>query len=451
MMTAAGGFRRTANVNEETPQGSNTDWTGGLSPRQVIETIIERGDPKTWGLSPYIEAVWYARLQGWDKLEMEQYVKLGALLDQLEGELDGDVADGLCRQIARTELTEDIDTVLWVLLKAMEHLPAESLCLFDIMDVLEDRMKQPSTAWKTRLLAGEFLDRLERLDACLAESRRRRLASYLAEWALDYHAAEAGGEFPMRSRAIFTALLAAAWSEDSAENVERGLDGAFLCTVDKLMEGTRSDWLGPFLEHLSGQLGGTQMYRRLSRETLYRIGETLTRARRLIYEHDPDKALAITALEEAIHRPHRLMVAGGPVSLELELPGARGFGGGIRLQVHDISRDGCLAVLREPAHFDETAPGEEFPLERGPGRTYPVRRLTGVLRRQQGALPIRVGTELILHDTCKNDREWATIDSASLVRFTTEGDGDRTWFGFHFDRVLPEVQQELEQLVYSAA
>ena len=165
----------------------------------------------------------------------------------------------------------------------------------------------------------------------------------------------------------------------------------------------------------------------------------------------PQTALAITTLEDAIHRPHRLQLKSAAVKLELELPGPRGFGKGVRLRVFDISRDGCLAVVDGPAHFEETPPAEEFRLERGPGRTYPVRRLAGVMQREDGAVTVRAGTEVVLHETSGGDREWAAIDSASVVRFTPDEQNNRLWLGFHFDRVVPEVQRDLEQLVYAAA
>ena len=59
--------------------------------------------------------------------------------------------------------------------------------------------------------------------------------------------------------------------------------------------------------------------------------------------------------------------------------------------------------------------------------------------------------ELILHETSHDDKDWAAIDGASVVRATPDQKNNCLWLGFHFDRVVPEVQQELEELIYSAA
>jgi hypothetical protein len=119
--------------------------------------------------------------------------------------------------------------------------------------------------------------------------------------------------------------------------------------------------------------------------------------------------------------------------------------------VFDISRDGCLAVLNGPASFEETTLGEEFRLDRGGDRAYPVRRLQGVVRQETSSFAIRPGMELILHETSHDDKDWAAIDGASVVRATPDQKNNCLWLGFHFDRVVPEVQQELEELIYSAA
>ena len=40
---------------------------------------------------------------------------------------------------------------------------------------------------------------------------------------------------------------------------------------------------------------------------------------------------------------------------------------------------------------------------------------------------------------------------ASVVRVSPDKTSNRLWVGFHFDRMLPQVQQEIETLVYGAA
>jgi hypothetical protein len=298
---------------------------------------------------------------------------------------------------------------------------------------------------------GDFLERLGRLDADEAGEFRRRLTRRLTDWTLDYHLGGAAEDFEIRSRGIFTALVAADWSPESDENVLNGLDGALNCALDRLMTAGRSAWFQPVVDELAAQVRPMHMCHRLSGETLFRIGETLGAARRRIYHRNPAAALAITALEDTIHRPHRLQMERTPIKLELEIPGERGFGRGVRLQVFDISRDGCLAVLNGPASFEETTLGEEFRLDRGGDRAYPVRRLQGVVRQETSSFAIRPGMELILHETSHDDKDWAAIDGASVVRATPDQKNNCLWLGFHFDRVVPEVQQELEELIYSAA
>lgn len=425
-----------------------------LGARDIIENVIRRGSPEKRGLRPYVEALAYSRWQAWRKLELEQYVKLGVLLDRHDGPLDPDVAERLRQEITQTDITEDVEVVLRVLLGALEHAPANGLPSAGIegyVHLFEDKMEQQPTAWKARVLADEFFECLLRLDPEFAEERRRLLTRRLPDWTLDYQSSAVGHDFNLQSRGIFTVITAAAWSNDISENVAAGLDGALNCAVDKLMQACRFDWFRPFIETLSTQLGRMHLCHRLSGETLYAISERLGETRRDIHERDAATALAITTLEEAIHRPHRLQLDRTPIDLELELPGVRGFGKGVRLHVFDISRDGCLAVMKGPARFEETAPPEEFQLERGPGRTYGVRRLAGVIHREDGDFTVRPDTELVLHDTTKGDRDWAAIDSAGIVRFTPEAETGRLWLGFHFDRMAPEVQQELENRVHHAA
>ncbi|KPL04515.1 MAG: hypothetical protein AMK75_01045 [Planctomycetes bacterium SM23_65] len=439
-------------MSERKPEGDVPVGMSRFSPHGVIDEVIRRGKPTERGFRPYIEALAYARWQGWDRLELEQYVKLEVLLSQQEGPLDADVAERLREEITETKLAGEIEVVLRVLVAALSRLEADSPCVDEYIRAFESRMDARDTAWRSRVWVGDFLRTLARLDAERAEQCQRRLTRRLPDWTLDYHGMDALEDFDLRSRATFAALLAAGWSDDHSENVESDLDGAFRCAVDKLMQASRLEWFEPFIEQLSAELRCERMYRRLSPETLYRVTETLSATRRRVYERNPRSALAVTRFEEALHRPHRRQLERGSLKLELELPGTRGFGEGVRLRLFDISRDGCLAVTEGPARFAETAPAREFQLDRGPGRTYAVRRLTGVLTSGElGDFTVRPGTELLLHDRSKDDREWAAIDGASLVRFTSDAESGRLWLGFHFDRTVPEVQQELENLVYQAA
>ncbi|HUU43592.1 MAG TPA: hypothetical protein VMX57_07425, partial [Planctomycetota bacterium] len=211
-----------------------------------------------------------------------------------------------------------------------------------------------------------------------------------------------------------------------------------------------TDWFGGFAAYLGDRLSGMQMYRRLSRETLFATGELLSRTRRRVYERFPSAALAITTLEEAMHRPRRVQLERTNVQLELALPGPRGFDDhGVRLRVFDISRDGCLALIEGAARFLETAPGEAFRIPRGHGHSYVSHRLSGVIQRDGDGLDVRAGTEVIFYDA--TGAEWAAVDRASIVRASRDDAGDRLWLGFHFDRVVPQVQQDIEQFVYNAA
>jgi hypothetical protein len=254
--------------------------------------------------------------------------------------------------------------------------------------------------------------------------------------------------FDLRTRAIFNALLSGSWSESSEENVTNGLDGAFNCALDKLVQANSHNWFVPFIDELIARLAPMHMFRRVTAETLFRIGESLSGARRNIYERNPEAALAITALEDAVHRPHRRQLDRSTVRLDLELPGPRGFGRGLRLHVFDISRDGCLAVTEGPAHFEQTAAPVESHLERGKDRSYPVHRFSGIVRQGSGGISVRPGVEVMLHDASRR-REWAAIDGASVVRVTPDSKDNRLWLGFHFDRVVPEVQRDIEALVYA--
>jgi hypothetical protein len=119
------------------------------------------------------------------------------------------------------------------------------------------------------------------------------------------------------------------------------------------------------------------------------------------------------------------------------------------MRVHDISRDGCLVSIDAPASFEETAPGAGFELDRGNGRVYNTRRLTGVLRTDGGEITIGPNTPVLLRTDPES--EWTTVDGASIVRSSFDAKGNRLWLGFHFDRMIPEAAHEIEQFVYNAA
>jgi hypothetical protein len=42
------------------------------------------------------------------------------------------------------------------------------------------------------------------------------------------------------------------------------------------------------------------------------------------------------------------------------------------------------------------------------------------------------------------------IDEASLVRWSEDPASGRLWLAFHFDKVIPKVQKELDRLVSTA-
>jgi len=438
-------------MDGERESGRNAERKTARSPREILQDIIQRGEPEKRGLRPYIEAMACARWHGWSRLEVEQYAALGARLKQETARLESDVAERLLGEIRDTAVIEGFEAVLDVLLAAMDRLDTPSAGVKDLVLAFEGRMEDAGTGHETRSRVGEFLERLERLDPDEAREFRRRLTGRLTDWTLDYHLGGVAEDFEARSRGIFRAMLSADWSERSDDNVLNGLDGALHCALDRLMTAGRSTWFRPVVDELTGTMCRMHMYHRLSGETLFRVGQTLGAARRRLYRRSPAAALAITALEDAVHRPHRLQMERNPIKLEVEIPGERGFGRGVRLQVFDISRDGCLAVLNGPARFEETTPPEEFRLDRGRDRAYPVRRLRGVVRQETSSFAIRPGMELILHETSRNDRDWAAIDGASVVRAAPDEKNNRLWLGFHFDRVVPEVQQELEELIYSAA
>ena len=424
----------------------------GFSPREVIDTIIQRGEPAKRGLRPYIEALAYARWQNWEKLETEQYVKLGVLLDRVDGDLDTDVADRLWTEMTHTRITEDVDVVLRVLLSALEHLSEDSPAVRGFTRVFEARTESVETAWPTRAYVGRFLDRLSRVDAALADERRAHLTTRVADWSLEYHDNDTLGDFEVRSRGMFDAILAAAWRENAFENVERGLDGAMGCAIDKLVQAVRLDWFDGFVGQLSERLCRMEMFRRLSAPTLSAITSMFSETRRRVYERFPRAAVSITTLEEAMHRPRRVQLEHTPMQLEMELPGPRGFGDdAARLRVFDISRDGCLAMIEGAAHFEETAPGEEFRINRGRDRNFVAHRLSGVVQREDGGFNVQPGTEVIFYDVTNGGGEWAAVDRASVVRCSRDEENNRLWLGFHFDRVIPEVQQDIEQFVYNAA
>jgi hypothetical protein len=428
----------------------SAEMENGPSPRQIIQAIVEQGKSSGRGLLSHVEALSFARRHGWRELETEEYARLGVLLVQQRENMDDAFAEALLREVASTDLGDDIHVVLRTLLAGLARVDRTRPSVARFVDTFETRLDTPSASWNARLMLPGYFDRLQTLDARLAETSRRRLTRRMVDWVIEYHVSDVGAGFDLRSRAIFNALLSASWSESREENVTNGLDGALDCALDKLMQAWVTNWFKPFLDELTARLVPMSMFRRVTAETLFRIGESLSAARRAIYDVDPEAALAITAVEDAVHRPHRRQLDRSAVRLDLELPGPRGFGRGLRLRVFDISRDGCLAVTEGPAQFEQTAAPVETSLERGKDRSYPVHRFSGIVRQGSADIAVHPGVEVMLHDASRR-REWAAIDGASVVRVTPDTKDNRLWLGFHFDRVVPQVQQEIEALVYGAA
>jgi hypothetical protein len=330
-----------------------------------------------------------------------------------------------------------------------------------------NRVAFPISRWSARRQTSGFLETLTRVDPALGAETRRRITTRLADWVIEYHLTDSSPDFELRTRATFDALLAGTWEDAPAANVANGLDGAFHCAVERLTRVTEvakvtevatsstsstfssPPWLTRFLDELTPKVARLRMPRRLTRETLDRIAQMLGAARRQVFRQDIGAALAFTALEEAVHRPHRRQLEHAPVELHLELPGPRGFGreNSVRLRVFDISRDGCLAVTEGPAAFNQTA-ASPARLDRAGGRSFTVNRLSGVLRQGSLEWDVRPDTALVLHDASRRV-EWAAIDGASVVRVQPDRATNRLWVGFHFDRVVPEVKQEIEALVYA--
>ena len=147
----------------ETDRGNDAERNTELSPREIVEGILRRGDPAKRGLRPVIEAMAYARWRGWSKLEVEQYVRLNELLKQETGELETDVAEQLSAEIRDTGVIEGIEPVLDVLLAACDRLSAGRAVVKDFVAVFESRMEDAATGHETRRRVGDFLERLGRL------------------------------------------------------------------------------------------------------------------------------------------------------------------------------------------------------------------------------------------------------------------------------------------------
>ena len=423
------------------------------APKQIIESILEQGRASGKGLAAFVEAASFARRHSWKEIENDLYARLGLMLVRGKDPLDEATVELLAAEVSAPHFDDVVPTSLRTLLAAMSsrHVGAGSPTLLRLATAFESRTEAPGVAWHARLMTNGFLGALERIDPALASQTRRRITKRVSDWTIEYHITEDAADLDLRTRGTFRSILASEWTQVPAENVASGLDGAFHCAIERL---TRADcvgtsWFVPWLDELTPEVAATSMHRRLARETLYRIAELLGSARRAVYARQVAAALAITTLEEAIHRPHRRQLDHGAMKLDLELPGPRGFGRGTRLRVFDISRDGCLAVTGGPARFEETSssPAE---LRRAAGRSFNVRRLAGTLRQGSVEWDVRPETPLVLHDASRRI-PWADIDGASIVRVSDDRASERLWLGFHFDRVVPAVQREIETLVYGAA
>lgn len=423
------------------------------APRQIVEAILEQSRAGSRNLPAFVEAINFCRRHLWKDLEAELYARLGIAILKQEAALDDATAEALAQESAATTLTGEAHVMLRTLLAGISRARGGTTGLLSLATAFESMTDDATAGWQARLMMGAFLDGLRRADVALAAQTRRRLMMRIADWIIDYHLTESAADIELRTHAAFGVLMIADWSDAAAENAQRGLDGAFHCAVERLTRSATTEWFIPFLDELTPKVAAHAMHRRLTRETLYRIGEVLTTARRLVYHRSVAGALALSTLEEAIHRPHRRQLDRTPVKLELELPGPRGFQGGgqsrTRLRVFDISRDGCLAVTEGPARFEETSAAVKS-LSRAGGRAFDVRRLSGVLRQGSAEWDVRPETSLVLHDASRRS-EWAAIDGASIVRVTPDKASNRLWVGFHFDRMMPQVQQEIEMLVYGAA
>lgn len=424
------------------------DFEHGPAPRQIVEAMLEQGRTGSRSLAGFVDAISFSRRHLWKDLEAELYARLGIAILKQET-LDDATAEALATESAATTLTDEVSVVLRTLLAGLARSRAGTTGLLCLATAFESRTDDPTACWHARLMLGGFLDGVGRVDAALASQTRRRLMKRITDWVMEYHLTESAPDIELRTRATFGVLMMAEWSDRAAENAASGLDGAFHCAVERLTRSATTEWFISFFDELTPRVAAQAYHQRLTRETLYRIGEVLATARRLVYHRSIGGALALSTLEEAIHRPHRRQLDRTPVKLELELPGPRGFGRGTRLRVFDISRDGCLAVTEGPARFEETA-AARMSLERAGGRAFDVRRLSGTLRQGSIEWDVRPETSVVLHDASRRS-EWAAIDGASVVRVSSDRATNRLWVAFHFDRMLPQVQQEIETLVYGAA
>ncbi len=422
------------------------------APEQIIQSILEQGRASKRGPIAYVDAISFARRHSWKDIENDLYSQLGLSLVKTRQPLDEAAADLLAGEVSAPHFDEVAPTALRTLLAAVTRATPGSPALLRLVTAFESRTEAQGVSWHARLMMGGLINSLFPLDPALAVQVRRRLTKRVADWTIEYHITPKGDkDTDLRTRASFRSLFSSAWGDTAPENVANGLDGAFHCALERMTQETEAEWFVPYLIELTPEIAGAAMHRKLSRETLFRIGEMLGSARRAVYARHVASALALTTLEEAIHRPHRRQIdpAKAGVKLELELPGPRGFGRGIRLPVFDISRDGCLAVTQGPARFEESS-ASVTELHRAAGRTFNVRRLAGTLRQGSAEWDVRPETALILHDAGRST-EWAAIDGASVVRVADDRASGRLWLGFHFDRVIPAVQREIETFVYGAA
>ena len=430
---------------------SQNGQTAPLSERDVIRTIIKKGNPARRGIAPFVRALCWARLHGWKELELEQYLKLAALLDRTDCAVDDKAVERLLSEINCKDLGQNTITVTHVIIGMLTHVAPDGARFKQYMSRFDQRLNNSASAWRTRSLLGELLHKLNHVSPEIAERKRSEVTSRVPQWSVDYEAEDLSGDFETISTGMFTTLRSAAWSDNPSHNVERNLHEAITRSLDKLMTASDQDWFPGFVQNVATHVSRAEMCHRLPGQVLFDISEMLSRHVRRIRSMRPTIAKIMTNLEEAIHRPHRLQLDRVSRKMELELPGKLGFGDGPRLRVHDISRDGCLAVLDGPADFEQTDQPQVLKLNRGPDRTYMVNRLTGIVKNGNGSFGVKPEMSLLFHGTNDTDDEYVAVDNASVVRCTNEKGGNRLWLGFYFDRMVPEVREKIEDMVYNAA
>ena len=85
-----------------------TEDGDAVSRRRMLDEIVRRGQAEKPGLAPYLDALSQARREGWYRLEVEEYLRLGGLLHGHKDPLDAEVARRLCEELTQTGIKRDI-------------------------------------------------------------------------------------------------------------------------------------------------------------------------------------------------------------------------------------------------------------------------------------------------------------------------------------------------------